>query len=70
VLYAARGLSHDGEEYWTAHRGGHNHIHEDGRSQWRAEPDRNQQYLLPAMPRAKIERVIEALMLQEPKLGR
>lgn len=63
VLYAVRGL----RDYWHAETAGYNHVHEDGTNEWRAEPDRDHAYLIEAMPREEVARVIEELMVAPPR---
>ncbi len=63
VLVAVRG--HD--DWWRVHRGGYNHIHEDGRNEWRAAPDKAHAYLVERADPAEVGRAIESLMMQPPK---
>ena len=67
VLYAVRGLSYDGEQYWTVENRGYNKINTDGSNEWLAKPDKNHSYLIEAMDPLKLSAVIEGLMIQEPK---
>jgi inosine-uridine nucleoside N-ribohydrolase len=62
VLYAVRGL----RDYWTAVTDGHNAIAEDGTNAWLDAPDRAHAYLVEAMPREDLARIIEELMAAPP----
>jgi purine nucleosidase len=63
VLYAVRGAG----DYWSVHRGGHNHVFDDGRNEWRASPDRDHAYLVEKMNPAEVARIIDELMAHQPR---
>ena len=62
VLYAVRGL----RDYWRAETTGSNVVHADGSNEWRPEPDRDHAYLIEAMSREDLARIIEDLMVAPP----
>jgi len=76
ALFAVRGLSHDGQAYFTAVTEGHNRFElivgpprnkpQTSHNAWVAEPDAEQAYLVAAMPPAQLAKVIEDLMMQPP----
>lgn len=68
VLYAVRGLSYNGEQYWTVENKGYNKINNDGSNEWQSKPDKNHSYLKEAMNPEKLSTVIEELMIQQPQL--
>lgn len=63
VLAGVRGAS----GYWSIHRGGYNHVFEDGRNEWRLSPDKDHAYLIERAPPAEVAKGIEGLMLWQPK---
>jgi hypothetical protein len=49
------------------HIQGHNHIFSDGSNEWRSSPDKNHAYLVKKMKPGELARIIDGLMIQEPK---
>ena len=67
VLYAVRGSSFQGITYWTEVNQGFNEITNiTGENVWRSSPDRDHSYAVKSLPPAKMEKIIEDLMVQEP----
>ncbi|MBE0536193.1 MAG: nucleoside hydrolase [Phycisphaerae bacterium] len=63
VLYAVRGCG----AYWSLHSEGYNHVSADGSNEWRPSPDKPHAYLVEKMAPAELAKVIDALMLHEPR---
>lgn len=63
VLAAVR----DPSQWWTVREGGHNHVFEDGRNEWRPAPDKDHAYLVEKVDRAEVVDAIEELMMQPPQ---
>ena len=63
VLYAVRGLSFQGVQYWTLHSGKCVVEVRDGSNKWSDKPVRNQAYLVAALPPDRIAQVLEELVL-------
>lgn len=63
VLAAVRGPG----PWWSVVSDGHNHVHPDGRNEWRPKGDgRKHSYLVRKMDPAKVAEIIEDLMVQPP----
>jgi hypothetical protein len=62
VLYAARGLQHEGLAYWTLGPRGTVDVDADGRNRWQASPSGTHHYLVAAMPPEELAKVIDGLM--------
>jgi inosine-uridine nucleoside N-ribohydrolase len=68
VLYAVRGLSYQGVEYWKVHSGGCVSIDaKTGANVWQDAPTRNQAYLVQSLPPDRLAQVLEELILTGPK---
>jgi inosine-uridine nucleoside N-ribohydrolase len=68
VLYAVRGLSHDGEEYWTTVSEGSISINPlSGDTTWVASPDGNQSYLIQVMDPEAMGAMMEDLIISSTK---
>ena len=68
ILYAVRGLSHQGEQYWTTQSTGSLHIDDQtGITKWLQTPDKNQSYLIQSQDPQKIARLLESLILKSTK---
>lgn len=68
VLYAVRGLSYQGLEYWKLHSGGSVLIDpKTGANVWKDTPTRNQAYLVESLPPDRLAQVLEDLILIGPK---
>ncbi|MHC4085082.1 MAG: nucleoside hydrolase [Planctomycetota bacterium] len=63
VLYAVQGRG----KWWSVHTQGHNHVFTDGSNEWRSSPDRDHGYLVKKMKPGELARIIDGLMIQEPK---
>ena len=53
--------------WWDLVETGYNDVPEDGVNVWRSTPDKDHAYLLPKLPPANVQAVIEALMARKPK---
>jgi inosine-uridine nucleoside N-ribohydrolase len=62
VLFAVRGL----KDYWMAVSSGFNDIGEDGSNHWRKDAEKDHSYLVELMPRKKLAKIIEDLMVLQP----
>jgi len=71
VLYAVRGTSFQGLEYWKLHTGGHNVVDaKDGSNKWvDSPPDKNQAYLVASQPTNRLAEVLEAIILSAKPQG-
>lgn len=68
VLYAVRGLSYQGLQYWKVHSGGCVSVDaKTGASVWKETPNKKQAYLVESLPPDKLARVLEELILTGPK---
>ncbi len=68
VLYAVRGLSYQGVEYWKLHSGGCVSIDaKTGANAWKDTPTRNQAYLVESLPPDRLAQTLEELILMGPK---
>jgi hypothetical protein len=68
VLYAVRGLSCQGVEYWKLHCGGCVLIDaKTGANVWKDAPARNQAYLVESLPPDRLAQTLEVLILTGPK---
>ncbi len=68
VLYAVRGLSYQGVEYWKLHCGGCVSIDaKTGSDVWKDAPNKNQSYLVEALPPDRLAKILEELILTGPK---
>ena len=68
VLYAVRGLSYQGLEYWKLHSGGCVSVDaKTGANVWKDAPTRNQSYLVEWLPPDKLAQTLEELILAGPK---
>ena len=68
VLYAVRGLSYQGVEYWKLHSGGSVSIDaKTGSDVWKDAPNKNQSYLVESLPPDRLAQVLEELVLTGPK---
>jgi hypothetical protein len=68
VLYAVRGLSYQGLEYWKLHSGGCVSIDaKTGANVWKGAPTRNQAYLVESLSPDRLAQVLEELILTGPK---
>ena len=64
VLYAVRGLSFQGIQYWSLRSGGCNVVDpKNGSNKWAEAPDRHHAYLIIAQPPERIAQVLEDLVL-------
>ena len=63
VLFAVRGAG----EWWNLHRGGHNHVFEDGRNEWRPSPEKDHAYLVEKMKPADVVKLMDELMAHPGK---
>jgi hypothetical protein len=63
VLAAVRGSG----DLWNIHRGGYNHVFDDGRNEWRSAPDKDHAYLMEKAKPAEAAKAIEDLMMQPPR---
>ncbi len=66
VLFAVRGA----RDWWHVRSQGHLRVRLDGENEWRSEPDRDHSYLEEKAPPEEVARVIEELMLYEPRKDR
>lgn len=62
VLYAVRGLQHEGSVYWTFGPKGTVEVDADGRNRWQASVSGTHHYLVAAMPPEDVGAVIDGLM--------
>ena len=68
VLYAVRGLSFDGDEYWKKQSGGSVFVDEaTGITKWLPTPNRNQSYLIESMNPDLLARLLEGLNIRSTK---
>ncbi len=67
VLYAVRGLDGGLDDYWGLESQGYLDVDSDGSNRWRSVPDGDHAYLTEKMDPQRIARVIEDLMLCEPR---
>ena len=68
VLYAVRGLSYQGVEYWKLHCGGCVSIDaKTGSDVWQNAPNKNQSYLVELLPPDRLAKVLEELVLAGSK---
>jgi hypothetical protein len=63
VHFAVRGLS----DVWELSRPGNNVVFPDGRNEWDPTTDKQQFYLLNTLPKAQIEDLLDALLIQPPQ---
>ena len=65
VIYAVRGLSFEGEEYWTTQSEGSVSVNDEtGFTKWLPSPDKNQSYLVESMKPDQLGRMMESLILE------
>jgi inosine-uridine nucleoside N-ribohydrolase len=62
VLYAVRGLEHEGQVYWTLGPRGSIVVEADGKNGWRADESGRDYYLVEAMSGAQMAVLIDGLM--------
>ena len=70
VLYAVRGSSFRGTNYWTEVNQGFNEIiSAKGENIWRSFPDKDHTYVVKSLATERMEEIIEGLMVQKPISG-
>jgi len=68
VIYAVRGLSFEGEEYWKKQSEGHVYVNDTtGCTKWLASPDKNQSYLVESMNPDSLASLMETLVIESVK---
>jgi len=68
VIYAVRGLSFNGEEYWKTQSDGSVFVDDaTGETKWVSAPDKNQSYLIESMEPDSLARLMEGLILKSTK---
>ncbi len=68
VLYAVRGLSFEGDEYWKAQSEGSVFVDDaTGETKWLSTPDKNQSYLIESMNPDSLARLLEGLIIKSTK---
>lgn len=68
VVYAVRGLSFKGEEYWKVQAEGSVYVNDTtGSTKWLNTPDKNQSYLLESMAPDSVASMMEKLILESTR---
>jgi len=64
VIYAVRGKTYQGKEYWKTQSEGSVLINSDGSNQWVSSPNKNQSYLIESLPPDSLAELMEGLILK------
>lgn len=68
VLYAVRGLSFEGEDYWTTRSDGYVNVDgATGATEWLSTPNKNQSYLVESMDVERMGQILEQLVLESTR---
>ncbi len=68
VIYAVRGLSFEGEEYWKKQSEGHVYVNDTtGCTKWLDTPDKNQSYLVQSLNPDSLASLMENLVIESTK---
>jgi inosine-uridine nucleoside N-ribohydrolase len=64
VIYAVRGSTYQGKEYWKLQSKGSVLVNEDGSNEWVETPDKNQSYLIESAPPDTLAELMEKMILE------